>query len=216
MFKHNFIILLIYYLLKSSLEESISNTYDIFEQKPKKKIVPNFKINFNSSLNETKEIIINYKNDEDPFNLNNQTYIIFPSNNQEFSNYADEISLYIKNYTGLEILVAPNVIRKTSNKNKNTFIQIVLNKEIKNIFEIRINRRKIQLISSTNIGIIKSILLFKYIITNNFKKNDTIYENIEFPSVDIISKNDLLLNKGSIIISIILIIIVSLYFFIFR
>ena len=216
MFKHNFIILLFIYLLENTSEENISSTYDIFDkQKPKKKIVPNFKIDFNSSLNETKEVILNYKNDEDSFILNNQTYIIFPSNNQEFSNYADAISLYIKNYTGLEILVAPNVIRKTSNKNKNNFIQIVLNKEIKNDFEIRINRRKIQLISSTNNGIKKSILTFKTIIINNFKKNDTIYENVEFPPVEIISKNDLLLNKGSIIISIILIAIITLYF-IFR
>ena len=215
MLKHNFIILLFIYLLENSSEENISSTYDIFNQKPKKKIVPNFKIDFNSSLNESKEVILNYKNDEDSFNLNNQTYIIFPSNNQEFSNYADAISLYIKNYTGLEILVAPNVIRKTSNKNKNNFIQIVLNKEIKNDFEIRINRRKIQLISSTNNGIKKSILTFKTIIINNFKKNDTIYENIEFPSIEIISKNNLLLNKGSIITSIILIAIITLYF-IFR
>lgn len=111
--------------------------------------------------------------------------------------------------------MAPNVIRKTSNKNKNNFIQIVLNKEIKNDFEIRINRRKIQLISSTNNGIKKSILVFKTIIINNFKKNDTIYENVEFPPVEIISKNELLLNKGSIIISIILIAIFTLYF-IFR
>ena len=211
MFKYNFIILLFIYIFESSSEENISSTYDIFNKKPKKKIVPNFKIDFNSSLNESKEVILNYKNDEDSFNLNNQTYIIFPSNNQEFSNYADAISLYIKNYTGLEILVAPNVIRKTSNKNKNNFIQIVLNKEIKNDFEIRINRRKIQLISSTNNGIKKSILTFKTIIINNFKKNDTIYENIEFPSVEIISKNSLLLNKGSIIISIILMAIITLY-----
>ena len=215
MIKHNFIILLIFYLLKSSLEEDISKTYDIFNQKTKKKLVPNIKIDLNSSLNENKELIINYKNNEDSFNLNNQTYIIFPSNYQEFSNLADTISLYIKNYTGLEILVAPNVIRKTSNKNKNNFIQIVLNKEIKNDFEIRINKRKMQLISKTNDGIKKSILTFKTILIKNFQKNDTIYENIEFPSVEIISKYNLLLNKGSIIISIILIVIITFYF-IFR
>ena len=124
-------ILFIYFIIHFSSEQNVSNTYELFNQNVKKKIINSYIIDFNSSFEESKEIIINYKNKEDLFILNNQTYIIFPANNQELSDYADALTLYVKNYTGLEILVAPNVIRKTSNKNKNTFIQIVLDKTLK-------------------------------------------------------------------------------------
>ena len=98
------------------------------------------------------------------------------------------MTLCVKNYTGLEILVAPNVIRKTSNKNKNTFIQIVLDKALKKVYQIEISRRKMKLSSNSNFGIKRAIILFKTILENNFKKNDTIYEKIEFPSCDISMK----------------------------
>ena len=137
--------------------------------------------------------------------LNNQTYIIFPSNNQELSNYADALTLFIKNYTGLEILVAPNVIRKTSNRNKNTFIQIVLDKTLKKDFQIEISKRKIKLISNSNLGIKRAIIIFKTIFENNFKNNDTIYENIEFPSADIF------VNEKNNTIEIAIIIIITLF-----
>ena len=181
-------ILFIYFIIHFSSEQNVSNTYELFNQNVKKKIINSYIIDFNSSFEESKEIIINYKNKEDLFILNNQTYIIFPANNQELSDYADALTLYVKNYTGLEILVAPNVIRKTSNKNKNTFIQIVLDKTLKKAYQIEISRRKMKLSSNSNFGIKRAIILFKKILENNFKKNDTIYEKIEFPSCDISMK----------------------------
>ena len=181
-------ILFIYFIILFSSEQNVSNTYELFNQNVKKKIINSYIIDFNSSFEESKEIIINYKNKEDLFILNNQTYIIFPANNQELSDYADALTLYVKNYTGLEILVAPNVIRKTSNKNKNTFIQIVLDKTLKKAYQIEISRRKMKLSSNSNFGIKRAIILFKTILENNFKKNDTIYEKIEFPSCDISMK----------------------------
>ena len=181
-------ILFIYFILRFSSEQNVSNTYELLNKKIKKKIINNYIIDFNSSLEENKEIIINFKNKEDLFILNNQTYIIFPANNQELSDYADALTLYVKNYTGLEILVAPNVIRKTSNKNKNTFIQIVLDKTVKNAYQIEISRRKMKLSSNSNFGIKRVILFFKAVLENNFKKNDTIYEKIEFPPCDIFMK----------------------------
>ena len=202
-------ILFIYFILRFSSEQNVSNTYELLNKKIKKKIINNYIIDFNSSLDENKEIIINFKNKEDLFILNNQTYIIFPANNQELSDYADALTLYVKNYTGLEILVAPNVIRKTSNKNKNTFIQIVLDKTLKNAYQIEISRRKMKLSSNSNFGIKRVILFFKAVLENNFKKNDTIYEKIEFPPCDIFMKEQ---NKNFHII--ILIIFTSLVIYI--
>jgi hypothetical protein len=181
-------ILFINFILHFSTEQNVSNTYELLNKKIKKKIINNFIIDFNSSLEENKDIIIDYKNKEDLFILNNQTYIIFPANNQELSDYADALTLYVKNYTGLEILVAPNVIRKTSNKNKNTFIQIVLDKTLKKAYQIEISRRKMKLSSNSYFGIKNAILLLKRILENNLKKNGTIYEKIEFPSADISMK----------------------------
>ena len=94
--------------------------------------------------------------------------------------------------TGLEILVAPNVIRKTSNKNKNTFIQIVLDKSLNKEFHININKRKIILSSKSNKGIYKSVILFKKILESQFNDKNSIYENIEFPCVDIISNEQII------------------------
>ena len=155
----------------------------------KKNIINYFRIDLNTSLNDliiSNDIIIDYKEEKDFFLLNNQTYIIFPSNNQELSNYADIIRLYIQNYTGLEILVAPNVIRKTSNRNKNTFIQIVLEKTLQKTYLIEISRRKIKLSSNSNMGIKNAIVIIKKILEYNFNvKNNNIYENIEIPFADI-------------------------------
>ena len=179
------IIILLYF----SFEQNISNTYEKINHEKKKNIISNFRIDLNSSLNDlitSNDIIIDYKEEKDFFLLNNQTYIIFPSNNQELSNYADILRLYLQNYTGLEILVAPNVIRKTSNKNKNTFIQIVLEKTLQKTYLIEISRRKIKLSSNSNMGIKNAIIIIKKILENNFNvKNNNIYENIEIPFADI-------------------------------
>ena len=181
-----FTIIILFYF---SFEQNISNTYEKFNHEKKKNIINNFRIDLNTSLTDliaSNDIIIDYKEEKDFFLLNNQTYIIFPSNNQELSNYADIIRLYIQNYTGLEILVAPNVIRKTSNKNKNTFIQIVLEKTLQKTYLIEISRRKIKLSSNSNMGIKNAIVIIKKILEYNFNvKNNNIYENIEIPFADI-------------------------------
>ena len=183
-----FTIIILFYF---SFEQNISNAYEKFNHEKKKNIINNFTIDLNTSLNDliiSNDIIIDYKEEKDFFLLNNQTYIIFPANNQELSDYADALTLYVKNYTGLEILVAPNVIRKTSNKNKNTFIQIVLDKTLKKAYQIEISRRKMKLSSNSYFGIKNAILLLKRILENNLKKNGTIYEKIQFPSADISMK----------------------------
>ena len=185
---YNYKIIILLYFLEISTQQNISSSYNVLHHETKKKIINNFIVEYNSTLNYSKQIILDYKNKDDKndfFILNNQTYIIFPSNNQELSKSADYLTQSVKNYTGLEILVAPNVIRKTSNRNKNTFIQIVIDRTLDKTYQIEISRRKIKLASNTNSGINKSILVFKEILENNFKHKDIIYENIQFPLADI-------------------------------
>ena len=187
MIKFNYLVILLYFI-QYSLEQNITNTYENINNKIKKNIINNLRIDLNSSLKDlinSNDVIIDYKEEKDYFILNNQTYIIFPSNNQELSNYADIIRLYIQNYTGLEILVAPNVIRKTSNRNKNTFIQIVLEKTLQKKYLIEISRRKIKLSSNSNIGIKNAIIIIKKILENNFNDKNNVYENVQFPFADI-------------------------------
>ena len=187
MIKFNYLVILLYFI-QYSLEQNITHTYENINNKIKKNIINNFRIDLNSSLKDlinSNDVIIDYKEEKDYFILNNQTYIIFPSNNQELSNYADIIRLYIQNYTGLEILVAPNVIRKTSNRNKNTFIQIVLEKTLQKKYLIEISRRKIKLSSNSNIGIKNAIIIIKKILENNFSDKNNVYENVQFPFADI-------------------------------
>ena len=202
-------IVLLLYFFNISTSQNISNSYQTFQKEKKKEIINNFIIDLNSSLIDFNDIIKESKNEEDYFVLNSQTYIIFPSNNQELSNIADLLTLYIKNYTGLEILVAPNVIRKTSNRNKNDFIQIVLDKSLKKNFQIEISKRKIKIVSNSNIGIKRAILIFKKILEINFKDKEAIYENIKFPLADIFNKED---HMNLRIIGVIIITIISIYF----
>ena len=202
-------IILLFYFFNISTSQNISNSYQTFKKEKKKEIINNFIIDLNSSLIDFNDIIKESKNEEDYFVLNSQTYIIFPSNNQELSNIADLLTLYIKNYTGLEILVAPNVIRKTSNRNKNDFIQIVLDKSLKKNFQIEIGKRKIKIVSNSNIGIKRAIIIFKKILENNFKDKEAIYENIKFPLADIFNKED---HINLRIIGVIIITIIIIYF----
>ena len=204
MFNYNFFFILFIYFITISTEQNLSNTYNITNRKIIKKKIKNFIIDYNFSLTETKEIIFESKNKNDFFILNNQTYIIFPSNNKELSNYAEALTIDIKNYTNFDILVAPNVIRKTSNRNKNTFIQIVLDKTLKKIFQIEINKRKIKLLSKTNLGIKRAIKVFKIILEKNFQNNSILYENIKFPL------NNIYMNETNNNIKIIILIITSL------
>ena len=191
--KTNIFLFFVFILLeKSSIQQNITTSYEITNNLSKKKLFQKYTIKLNKSINDFENVKINYKEDEDFFILNNQTYIIFPSNNKELSNNAELLAKVVKNLTGLEILVAPNVIRKTSNKNKNTFIQIVLDKSINKEFHININKRKIILSSKSNEGIYKSVILFKKILESQFNDKNSIYENIEFPCVDIISNEQII------------------------
>ena len=209
---NNFFLILLIYFITISTEQNLSNTYNINNLGTKKKKIKNFIIDYNSSLRETKEIKLETKNKNDFFLLNNQTYIIFPANNQELSKFAEALTTCIKNYTNLDILVAPNVIRKTSNKNKNTFIQIVLDKTLKKTFQIEINKRKIKLSSNSNLGIKRAIIIFKIILDKNFKNNNTLYENVEFPSINIyFNEKNINLNIIILIIITSLIIFISFY-----
>ncbi len=159
---------------------------------------------------------IDYKTNKDFFILNNQTYIIHPSNNKELNKEADLLAKYIKDYIGLEIIVAPNVIRKTSNKNKNTFIQIAVDKSLNKEYQIQINKRKIILKSKSNTGIYKAIIFFKNFLEKEFNKNNnTIYESILFPSINIYD-NEKIVSSEYLSIIIFTILIISLSILIFK
>ena len=202
-----FFIVLFY---KNPIEQNLTTSNVNLNKKIQKRIIINEHIvDFNKSLKGFNKLKIDYKTNNDFFILNNQTYIIHPSNNKELSKEADLLAKYIKDYIGLEIIVAPNVIRKTSNKNKNTFIQIAVDKSLNKEFQIQINKRKIILKSKSNTGIYKAIIFFKNFLENEFKKNNTIYESIFFPSINIYD-NDLIISSEYLSIIIVTILIISI------
>ena len=136
-------------LYKNSIEQNLTaSNVKLNNKNQQKHIINEYIIDFNNSLNSFNKLKIDYKTNKDFFILNNQTYIIHPSNNKELNKEADLLAKYIKDYIGLEIIVAPNVIRKTSNKNKNTFIQIAVDKLLNKEYQIQINKRKIILKSN--------------------------------------------------------------------
>ena len=202
-----FFIVLFY---KNSIEQNLTTSNVNLNKKIQQRIIINEHIvDFNKSLKGFNKLKIDYKTNNDFFILNNQTYIIHPSNNKELSKEADLLAKYIKDYIGLEIIVAPNVIRKTSNKNKNTFIQIAVDKSLNKEFQIQINKRKIILKSKSNTGIYKAIIFFKNFLENEFNKNNTIYESIFFPSINIYD-NDLIISSEHLSIIIVTILIISI------
>ena len=202
-----FFIVLFY---KNSIEQNLTTSNVNLNKKIQQRIIINEHIvDFNKSLKGFNKLKIDYKTNNDFFILNNQTYIIHPSNNKELSKEADLLAKYIKDYIGLEIIVAPNVIRKTSNKNKNTFIQIAVDKSLNKEFQIQINKRKIVLKSKSNTGIYKAIIFFKNFLENEFNKNNTIYESIFFPSINIYD-NDLIISSEYLSIIIVTILIISI------
>ena len=202
-----FFIVLFY---KNSIEQNLTTSNVNLNKKIQQRIIINEHIvDFNKSLKGFNKLKIDYKTNNDFFILNNQTYIIHPSNNKELSKEADILAKYIKDYIGLEIIVAPNVIRKTSNKNKNTFIQIAVDKSLNKEFQIQINKRKIILKSKSNTGIYKAIIFFKNFLENEFNKNNTIYESIFFPSINIYD-NDLIISSEYLSIIIVTILIISI------
>ena len=214
--KNIFPFLILFY--KNTIEQNLTTSNINLNNKIQQKtIIKEYIIDFNKSLKSFNKLEIDYKNNKDFFILNNQTYIIHPSNNKELSKEADLLAKYINDYIGLEIIVAPNVIRKTSNKNKNTFIQIAVDKSLNKGYQIKINKRKIILKSKSISGIYKSIIFFKNFLENEFNKNNTIYESILFPSINIYDKEKIISSEYlSIIIITILIISLSLLIFKFK
>ena len=204
-------------LYKNSIEQNLTaSNVKLNNKNQQKHIINEYIIDFNNSLNSFNKLKIDYKTNKDFFILNNQTYIIHPSNNKELNKEADLLAKYIKDYIGLEIIVAPNVIRKTSNKNKNTFIQIAVDKSLNKEYQIQINKRKIILKSKSNTGIYKAIIFFKNFIEKEFNKNNnTIYESILFPSINIYD-NEKIVSSEYLSIIIFTILIISLSILIFK
>ena len=212
--KNIFPFLILFY--KNTIEQNLTTSNINLNNKIQQKtIIKEYIIDFNKSLKSFNKLEIDYKNNKDFFILNNQTYIIHPSNNKELSKEADLLAKYINDYIGLEIIVAPNVIRKTSNKNKNTFIQIAVDKSLNKVYQIKINKRKIILKSKSISGIYKSIIFFKNFLENEFNKNNTIYESILFPSINIYD-NEKIISSEYLSIIIITILIISLSLLIFK
>ena len=204
-------------LYKNSIEQNLTaSNVKLNNKNQQKHIINEYIIDFNNSLNSFNKLKIDYKTNKDFFILNNQTYIIHPSNNKELNKEADLLAKYIKDYIGLEIIVAPNVIRKTSNKNKNTFIQIAVDKSLNKEYQIQINKRKIILKSKSNTGIYKAIIFFKNFLEKEFNKNNnTIYESILFPSINIYD-NEKIVSSEYLSIIIFTILIISLSILIFK
>ena len=211
--KNIFPFLILFY--KNTIEQNLTTSNINLNNKIQQKTIIKEYIIDNKSLKSFNKLEIDYKNNKDFFILNNQTYIIHPSNNKELSKEADLLAKYINDYIGLEIIVAPNVIRKTSNKNKNTFIQIAVDKSLNKGYQIKINKRKIILKSKSISGIYKSIIFFKNFLENEFNKNNTIYESILFPSINIYD-NEKIISSEYLSIIIITILIISLSLLIFK
>ena len=98
-----FFIVLFY---KNSIEQNLTTSNVNLNKKIQQRIIINEHIvDFNKSLKGFNKLKIDYKTNNDFFILNNQTYIIHPSNNKELSKEADLLTKYINDYIGLEIIV---------------------------------------------------------------------------------------------------------------
>ena len=157
------------------------------------------KIKYNI-FNDTNILIYNYNNDnEKNFILNQNTYIIYPSNNKIIEQHSSVLSSYIKNITGIEIGVTPNMAMKMSNKIKNNFIHIILeniNSENKNnIVNIKINHRKILIKSKELVGIRQGINIIKDLLEKSNNVSNTTYDEIYFSPIEIIYTSNIKNNK---------------------
>ena len=175
-------------------------------------------IKYDSFNVENLEIIKDKNDNERKFILNQNTYIIYPSYDKKIEDYGSMLSRDIKNFTGLEIGVTPNMAMKMSNKVKNNFIQIILekmNQENKNqIVNIKINHRKIIIKSKELIGIRNGIKIISNILSNNRKINMT-YDEVVFEPIEIILKSNITNSNyvyAGLIVSILLI-SMTLYFY---
>ena len=195
-------------LAKNTQENNIENNKEL------KKL----EINYNK-LNDTFiRIIEDEQNSRDKkFVLNEQTYIIYPSNNKNIEQYSSLLSIIIKNNSGIIIGVTPNMAMKMTNKIKNNFIQLVLeNKNNDNeneIVKIKINHRKILIKSKDLLGIKQGLNIIEQLLLGNNLANNT-YDEIYFGPKEIILSSNIKNNKliyFGLIISFILI-IVTFYF----
>ena len=162
---------------------------------------------------EKKKLIINYNlikdidinlypgennSTEKSFILNEQTYIIYPSNNKIIEQYSIILAQNIKNNTSINIGVTPNLAMKMTNKIKNNFIQLILesknNDNINEIVKININHRKILIKAKEIIGINRGVNILKNLLIRNNLSNKT-YNEIHFIPIKIIC-NDTIKNNN--------------------
>ena len=206
-----FLLIFIKLCLNQIVEKNINNAKEEDNQKNE---IKKLEIKY-SVLNDTDiQIIESEQNTKDEkFILNEQTYIIYPSNNKEIEQYSLLLSTYIKNNSGINIGVTPNLAMKMTNKIKNNFIQLIKenkNKENENVIvNIKINHRKILIKSKDLIGINRGINIIKQLLIGNNLANST-YDEIHFgPKLILVNtyiKNNQYIYLG-LIISFVLILI---------
>ena len=204
-------IIFIKFCLNQIVEQNINVQNQ--QEKPNKEI-KQLEIKY-TSLNDTDIQIIEIEQNikDEKFILNEQTYIIYPSNNKEIEQYSLLLSTYIKNNSGINIGVTPNLAMKMTNKIKNNFIQLIKenkNKENENVIvNIKINHRKILIKSKDLIGINRGINIIKQLLIGNNLANST-YDEIHFgPKLILVNtyiKNNQYIYLG-LIISFVLILI---------
>ena len=199
----------------NQLIENANNKEPKFKKNSEK---TNLMINYNI-INDIDIKILNTENNsnEKSFILNEQTYIIYPSNNKIIEQYSIILSESIKNNTAINIGVTPNMAMKMTNKIKNNFIQLILENKNKGninyIVKIIINHRKILIKAKEIIGINQGINIIKKLLLENNLSNKT-YDEIHFNPIQIIYeekiKNSNYVYFGLLITFIL--IIISFYF----
>ena len=160
------------------------------EEDIKNKETTKLEINYNIFKESDIQIIKPEENsNEKKFILNEQTYIIYPSNNKLIEEYSSLLSRHIKNNTGINIGVTPNIAMKMTNKIKNNFIQLIIesknNENINDIVKININHRKILIKAKEIIGINQGVNIIKKLLYENNASNKT-YDEIHFSPILII------------------------------
>ena len=156
----------------------------------KNKEIKILEINYNILNDSDIQFVNDYQNSNDKkFILNEQTYIIYPSNNKEIEQISSILSTHIKNNTSINIGVTPNMAMKMTNKIKNNFIQLILenknNENINDIVNIKINHRKILIKAKELVGINRGINIIKQLLIGNNPGNNS-YTEIHFGPKQII------------------------------
>ena len=182
---------LIIIFIKAFINQIIQkNNENNIEEDLTNKEITKLEINY-EIINDTDIQIIKPEDNskEKNFILNEQTYIIYPSNNKLIEQYSSLLSTYIKNNTSINIGVTPNIAMKMTNKIKNNFIQLILenknNENIYDIVKININHRKILIKAKEIIGINQGINIIKKLLYENNISNKT-YNEIHFSPIQII------------------------------